>query len=48
MNEAGLKCVKTVLQELLAGRYHKFSNGWRSSAKDLSVAINPKTHSRRT
>jgi glycosyltransferase involved in cell wall biosynthesis len=34
-----LKRSKSVLQELLAGRYHKFSNGWRSTAKDLLIAI---------
>ncbi len=34
-----LKCVRIVLQELLAGRYYKFSNGWKSIAKDLLISI---------
>lgn len=37
---AGLDRVKIVLQELLTGRYHKFSHGWKSAAKDLLMAIN--------
>jgi len=37
-----LKRVKSVLQEFLAGRYHKFSNGWESVAKDLLIAIAPR------
>jgi len=41
-----LKRIKNVLQEVLAGRYHKFSNGWKSVAKDLLVAINSKTFRR--
>ncbi len=43
-----LKCVRIVLQELLAGRYHKFSDGWKSIAKDLLIAINPKMFVRTT
>ena len=34
--------VRTVLQELRTGRYHKFSDGWRSATKDLFIAIAPK------
>lgn len=34
-----LKCVSIVLQELLAGRYHNFSNDWKSIAEDLLIAV---------
>jgi len=34
-----LKRIKTIPRELIAGRYHKFSNGWKSVAKDLFIAI---------
>lgn len=36
---AALKSVKTILQELLTCRYHKFSNGWKSLGKDLFIVI---------
>ena len=34
-----LKRIELVLEELRAGRYHKFSDGWRSVAKDLFMAV---------
>jgi len=40
------KRIKNVLQEVLTGRYHKFSDGWKSVAKDLLVAIDSKTFTR--
>jgi len=33
------KCFGQVLKELLCGRYHKYSDGWKSVAKDLFIAI---------
>ena len=33
------KRVKLVLQELIKGRYHKFSNGWQSIIKDLLLNV---------
>jgi len=37
-----LKHVDIVLRELIAGRYHKFSKGWRSFMKDLFIPISGK------
>lgn len=37
-----LKRFARVQQEMLAGRYHRFSNNWGSIAKDLVIAIAPR------